>query len=862
MLANRSGTLPGNGSDMRISSIATAIIGLTLGFGGTAVIAAISGPAYIDADTGQLRPKDVPPTRLVTPRGVTKTLVVTATNTLTTTDVATATPSASAIPMAGTDNKIDVGWLPSSVLTGSGTANRIPRWASGTSLTNSALYDDGNFLYVSRVGGFGNVFDLYYFGSTGSYASSEFGLSSSRGSGFGAFANTQSGDILGRLRLRGSTATGFSEGAVIEALQYGTISGMYVPTKLTLHTWGASTENVGQLDLWPDGNITSTGRIGAANPVDCPAPMRCNGASTASLLQTATLTLSVATGTNSSTVARGDDGASAHTISVAGGLAIKTDTTTNTYVSASLDKNPTITYTNTSTATATATVTNTISVSPGLNLTVGTSTVTNTTAQIDQNPKVNLSAVLYCSGCQLSGTGTATATSMAISQSPEIIVTPASVGALPASSVSGTQNYLAKFGATGATLGDSKIYDNGSNILVTSSMDLQTGGTSLLGFNRPVSPTGYYQGIVFRTAGVDQFLFGQREIATNANSDFYIFSWAAGNVLRINRTAGDAQFYFPVAAPSFVINGSTSGAVTHGVAAATASYSLLDPSTAPGAGQAIVYPSGGGQGTWASPAVLTSSTPVTESPGTTGLVGAATDAAHSDHRHAMTAFGTTASTIAEGSDSRFTNARTPTAHASTHVTGGSDVIANVVAAGSSGLMTGSDKTKLNGLNPTDTSSVPKGAGFSAATPGGSASPSPADHRHHDTIDITWAPAGVFSSYGVTVMFTPSAGIVWEHPVLWGNIPTAAAAFAGISFHNSNASSVSCSWYLYSNTTPGTLGSAMISQSFTIPAGNSLQSTSATFTKPANAVSLLQVYGSCASSDVFMYALHFRITAGS
>ena len=37
------------------------------------------------------------------------------------------------------------------------------------------------------------------------------------------------------------------------------------------------------------------------------------------------------------------------------------------------------------------------------------------------------------------------------------------------------------------------------------------------------------------------------------------------------------------------------------------------------------------------------------------------------------------------------------AHATQHVTGGDDVIANVVAAGASGLMSGSDKTKLDGI---------------------------------------------------------------------------------------------------------------------------------------------------------------------
>jgi hypothetical protein len=39
----------------------------------------------------------------------------------------------------------------------------------------------------------------------------------------------------------------------------------------------------------------------------------------------------------------------------------------------------------------------------------------------------------------------------------------------------------------------------------------------------------------------------------------------------------------------------------------------------------------------------------------------------------------------------------PAPHATSHITGGTDIIPNVVAAGNSGLMTGSDKTKLNGI---------------------------------------------------------------------------------------------------------------------------------------------------------------------
>lgn len=53
--------------------------------------------------------------------------------------------------------------------------------------------------------------------------------------------------------------------------------------------------------------------------------------------------------------------------------------------------------------------------------------------------------------------------------------------------------------------------------------------------------------------------------------------------------------------------------------------------------------------------------------------------------------------IVASTDARLTDARTPTAHATSHVTGGSDVIANAVAAGNSGLMSGADKTKLNGI---------------------------------------------------------------------------------------------------------------------------------------------------------------------
>ena len=54
-------------------------------------------------------------------------------------------------------------------------------------------------------------------------------------------------------------------------------------------------------------------------------------------------------------------------------------------------------------------------------------------------------------------------------------------------------------------------------------------------------------------------------------------------------------------------------------------------------------------------------------------------------------------TLIDTADSRLSDSRTPTSHATTHVTGGSDVIANAIAAGNAGLMTGTDKTKLDGV---------------------------------------------------------------------------------------------------------------------------------------------------------------------
>lgn len=59
----------------------------------------------------------------------------------------------------------------------------------------------------------------------------------------------------------------------------------------------------------------------------------------------------------------------------------------------------------------------------------------------------------------------------------------------------------------------------------------------------------------------------------------------------------------------------------------------------------------------------------------------------------------------------------PSTHASSHVTGGSDVIATAVAGGNAGLLSGADKTKLDntsGTNTGDQSSVTGNAGSATA----------------------------------------------------------------------------------------------------------------------------------------------------
>lgn len=62
-------------------------------------------------------------------------------------------------------------------------------------------------------------------------------------------------------------------------------------------------------------------------------------------------------------------------------------------------------------------------------------------------------------------------------------------------------------------------------------------------------------------------------------------------------------------------------------------------------------------------------------------------------------FGNTSSTVCEGNDARLNDARTPTAHAASHVTGGADKIRDATAS-QDGLMTAAYATKLDGIAAT------------------------------------------------------------------------------------------------------------------------------------------------------------------
>jgi len=101
--------------------------------------------------------------------------------------------------------------------------------------------------------------------------------------------------------------------------------------------------------------------------------------------------------------------------------------------------------------------------------------------------------------------------------------------------------------------------------------------------------------------------------------------------------------------------------------------------------------------------------PVRPGTGITNVVNA-----DGSNTHSVT-YGSTASTAAEGNDTRLSDARTPTAHASTHATGGSDPVtaADVDVAGTAiaaALLAKAADNDVVKLNPTGTQTISVGSG--------------------------------------------------------------------------------------------------------------------------------------------------------
>jgi hypothetical protein len=214
---------------------------------------------------------------------------------------------------------------------------------------------------------------------------------------------------------------------------------------------------------------------------------------------------------------------------------------------------------------------------------------------------------------------------------------PANIGAVAGSgTISGTTNYLPKKTATG--WGDSRISDNVSSGTVTIEGGtapagypplLKLIGTSYLGIDLTGATGGYALAIannqfitMANTLGAPISLLGVSRdnityLGANSGNSIRIATplgygnsdgitvQGTTNFVGIGKSPSELlDVAGTVGVLSLKLNGSGSGVVTHGVAATTASYTMLAPSTAPATGQVIAYPSGGGQGTWVTPTVL------------------------------------------------------------------------------------------------------------------------------------------------------------------------------------------------------------------------------------------------------------------
>ena len=146
-----------------------------------------------------------------------------------------------------------------------------------------------------------------------------------------------------------------------------------------------------------------------------------------------------------------------------------------------------------------------------------------------------------------------------------------------------------------------------------------------------------------------------------------------------------AAFALAGAAPTAHAASHITGGADIIAVATTSAVGLTPAATAPGAGLLSVLAIANGETVRTDKAIFD-----TTNPAALGSAGPGSQvvAARRDHVHAMPSAADVGA-IAVGA--------APTAHAASHVTGGGDVIADVIAAGNSGLMSGADKTKLNNI---------------------------------------------------------------------------------------------------------------------------------------------------------------------
>ena len=227
---------------------------------------------------------------------------------------------------------------------------------------------------------------------------------------------------------------------------------------------------------------------------------------------------------------------------------------------------------------------------------------------------------------------------------------------------SASDNAIVRFDGTTGTL------IQNSAVSVSDTGDITAGKYNTVAISGSATPILAVTG----TAAITNVNSGDNATNSNYANDYRAANFVAG-------TNYEAALGNPTVS-GYVLSKSTSGVVT------------WVESGGGGGGDGTVTSVTAGNGlTQSGTSTINPTLNVVSAAGTAGSVGTLTVTADA----VGVTLGTTSTTAAAGNDSRLSDVRSPTAHASTHVTGGSDVIAAAVSAGNSGLMTGADKADFD-----------------------------------------------------------------------------------------------------------------------------------------------------------------------